>query len=115
MPVNTQLQQPKPLGLSYNLTNPYVKPKPSNTGIVPTSYYQKPLGSTKPVAIGNVKVDTKNPVIVESDANKGQGNEITEESKTSFWEKRTKIQKGLIIGGAVAIVAFVGYRAFVKK
>ena len=102
MPVG--LTPPKPISLNYNLANPYAQPKPTNTGIVSTSFYQKPPALGKPVTVGNVRVDTTQPVIVQGEPVKPAP---VNEEQQGFWAKRTKTQKGLIIGGAIAVIIAV--------
>lgn len=78
------------------LANPFTKPNP----------LQKPLISPKPTTttVGNVSVSTKSPILVETQPVKPKP---LNEEKQGFWAKRTKTQKGLIIGGAVAIIVAI--------
>ena len=100
------LYPPKPIGLNYNLTNPYAQPKPINTGIVSTNFYQKPPALGKPVTVGNVRVDTTKPVIVQGDTKTVDVEKEKEVgTKVGFWASKTKKQKILIATGAVVVVA----------
>lgn len=109
------LTPPKPINLDYDLSNPYSKPKPTNTGIVSTNFYQKPQGILKPVQVGNVKVDTKNPVLVEPTGlalPKPEQQQNPVES-AGFWARKSNKQKAMFIGvGLIAVIAIV---AFTKK
>ena len=84
MPVNT------------TLANPFTKPNP----------LQKPLMSPKPTTttVGNVSVNTNKPVLIKPEP---APTEPVKEETQGFWAKRTKTQKGLIIGGAIAIIIAV--------
>lgn len=78
------------------LANPFTKPNP----------LQKPLMSPKPTTttVGNVSVNTKKPVLIETEPVKPAP---VNEEQQGFWAKRTKTQKGLIIGGAIAVIIAV--------
>ena len=104
------LQPPKPIGLNApTLGNPWVKPTSNlNTGIVGKNYYQKPLPPNRGISVGNVRVETTKPIVVQGDASEPE----TEKKsvKKGFWAQRSKTEKGLIIGGAlIAVVAIAMY------
>ena len=110
------LYPPKPIGLNYNLTNPYAQSKPINTGIVSTNFYQKPPALGKPVTVGNVRVDTTKPVIVQGDTKTVDVEKEKEVGpKVGFWASKTKKQKTLIIVSVVAVVSLMTYIALKKK
>lgn len=73
------------------LKNPYTQQNPLS----------KPLYNTEPIKAGDVTITTNKPVLVEPI--KGDYKPLPIEEK-SFWKRITKTQKGLIIGGAIAIV-----------
>jgi hypothetical protein len=77
-----------------SLTNPYTQQNPLS----------KPLYNTQPIKAGDVTVTTNKPVLVEPI--KGDYKPLPIEEK-SFWKRITKTQKGLIIGGAIAIVVAI--------
>ena len=77
-----------------SLTNPYTQQNPLS----------KPLYNTQPIKAGDVTVTTNKPVLVEP--TKGDYKPLPIEEK-SFWKRITKTQKGLIIGGAIAIVVAI--------
>ena len=106
------LYPPKPIGLNYNLTNPYAQPKPINTGIVSTNFYQKPPALGKPVTVGNVRVDTTKPIIIQGEPIK---EDTKQNDKKNFWASKTKKQKTLIIVSVVAVVSLMTYIALKKK
>lgn len=102
------LQPPKPIGLNYNLNNPYSQPKPTGGGgIVNTNYYTKPKPTDNVVTVGNVKVETKNPVVVQGSATPPIQDPV---KSTGFWAKKTNKQKMMFIGvGVVAVIAIIAF------
>lgn len=85
---------------------------------------------TKPVGDSGIVVKTKDPIITSNKpftfTNPSQSNwdarkklnenllKTKEEVEKSWWQKRTKTQKHLIVGGSILVVAILGYLIYKK-